>query len=128
MTKTNAFNLMDITVPREGHEAARKFYTETFGWTVDVDIPGYPIMGTGDGGSQVGLMWEGNPQSGDLSKFWKTGKPVPFLNTDDIDATLAAIEAAGGTVAAPARQTGPVKVAVFQDPWGNDWFLCERGT
>ncbi|MGW7081510.1 hypothetical protein [Streptomyces sp. NPDC054866] len=51
--------------------------------------PGYPIMGTGPGGAQVGLMWEGNPQSGDLSQFWQTGKAVPFLGTQDIEATLA---------------------------------------
>ncbi|GGX75196.1 hypothetical protein [Streptomyces hiroshimensis] len=33
-------------------------------------------------------MWEGNPESDDLAKFWKTGKAMPFLGTDDIDAAL----------------------------------------
>ncbi|MGR4884829.1 VOC family protein [Streptomyces sp. LARHCF249] len=127
MTPAHPLNLVDVTVPHEAHADARRFYTETFGWTVDVDLPGYPIMGTGPGGGQVGLMWEGNPQSGDLSGFWKTGKAVPFLGTEDIEATLAEVERHGGKVAAAARQTGPVKVAVFEDPWGNQWFLCENG-
>ncbi|MEV8535368.1 VOC family protein [Streptomyces sp. NPDC051211] len=126
MTNAHPLNLVDVTVPREAHEDARRFYTEAFGWTVDLDLPGYPILGTGRGGSQVGLMWEGNPQSGDLSGFWKTGKTMPSLGTEDIEATLAEVERHGGEIAAPARQTGPVKVAVFRDPWGNEWFLCEN--
>ncbi|MGW7450061.1 VOC family protein [Streptomyces sp. NPDC054787] len=125
MASAHPLNLVDVTVPREAHDDARRFYLDAFGWTVEADIPGYPIMGTGPGGAQVGLMWEGNPQSGDLSKFWQTGKAVPFLGTEDIDATLSEVERHGGKVAAPPRQTGPVKVAVFEDPWGNHWFLCE---
>ncbi|MFI9506179.1 VOC family protein [Nocardia sp. NPDC052566] len=125
MTKSHPFNLVDITVPKDGHEAAQRFYTQTFGWKVDVDLPGYPIFGTGDGGSQVGLMWEGNPQSGDMAKFWKTGTPVPFIGTDDIDATLAEVEKNGGEVAHPVKLAGAVKVATIEDPWGNVLFLWQ---
>ncbi|MFC5143551.1 VOC family protein [Streptomyces aureoversilis] len=127
MAKANPCNLVDITVPQVAHSEAQKFYTETFGWCVDIDIPGYPIMGTGDGGAQVGLMWEGNPDSGDLAKFWKTGKAMPFLGTDDINATIAAVEGNGGKVLTPKRQKGPVSVAVVQDPWENQWFLWQFG-
>ncbi|WHM40774.1 hypothetical protein [Streptomyces sp. BPTC-684] len=58
-------------------------------------------------------------------KFWKTGKAMPFLGTDDIDATVSAVEANGGQVLAPKRQKGPVAVAVIQDPWDNQWFLWQ---
>lgn len=127
MTKVNKCSLVDITVPQQAHDAARKFYMDTFGWTVNVDLPGYPVFGTGEGGAEVGLMWDGNPESpADFKPFWQVNKPVPFLDTDDIEATCAAIELAGGKIAAPARAIGPVKVGVVQDPWGNDWFLIQR--
>ncbi len=52
---------------------------------------------------------------------------MPFLGTEDIDATLAAVEGNCGTVLAPKLQKGPVSVAVVQDPWENQWFLWQFG-
>ncbi|MBL1079620.1 VOC family protein [Nocardia sp. 2] len=125
--KPNKCSLVDITVPHAAHEQARRFYAKTFGWSVNIDLPGYPVFGTGDGGAEVGIMWEGNPESPtDFTSIWQVNKPVPFLDTDDIDATAAEVEANGGKVIAPPRTVGPIRVGAFQDPWGNDWFLIQQ--
>ncbi len=72
---------------------------------------------------------QGSPSSGrdgpprDYARHWT---PVHIdLHVDDFDATLGALEAAGGQIERLFRDTGPCPVAFCADPFGNG--LCVLG-
>lgn len=96
-------------------KAAAAFYNAVFGWQVDVnDDPqygGYGIFSKYDA-PVAGVMaaQEGNP----VQNAWSV-----YLSTDDIAATSAKVEAAGGTIALPAMAVGPQgQMAFVVDPAG----------
>jgi hypothetical protein len=102
--------------------ALHAFYRDLFDWEVDASNPmGYGLVRTNagegiDGG--IGGTAEGEAPS---TRF--------YVQVDDIDATLAAVEAAGGTVLMPREVLpGMVTLAMFADPQGNVVGLVEPGT
>ncbi|WP_430790985.1 VOC family protein [Actinoplanes sp. G11-F43] len=102
---------------------ATRFYTELFGWTVEIsgdDLGGYttfmlnglPVAGAGP------LFGEGQATA------WST-----YFATVDADATAARVEAAYGTVLMPAfdvKDQG--RMAAFLDPAGAPFSVWESGT
>ncbi|MCV0402864.1 MAG: VOC family protein [Chloroflexi bacterium] len=96
--------------------AAHDFYSKLLGWTIDVsDDPQY-------GGYAMAHLDEGE---GDVAGI--TAKMMPeaptawnlYIETDDAAALCDAVEAAGGTVMAPAFDVGDMgRMAVFADPTG----------
>jgi predicted enzyme related to lactoylglutathione lyase len=97
---------------------AQKFYGEVFGWTFE-DIPGadYINVRTSENGIESGI--------GGVAQATGTAAPalngvVPYILAPDMDATIAAIEAAGGAIVIPRTDVmGMGEFAHFRDPDGN---------
>ena len=108
MPTHHAIDYVEFTV-RDLVEAKR-FYTEAFGWRFTDYGPTYAGI-QGDGREQGG-MTEGEPRVG--------GGPLVILYSDDLDASLAAVEAAGGTVSTPPFEFPGGHRFHFLDPSGNE--------
>jgi predicted enzyme related to lactoylglutathione lyase len=94
--------------------AARAFYSGVFGWDIEVNqdpqYGGYALARS-NGQDVAGI---GGTQSPDQPAAW-----MLYIGTDDAEALGAKVQAAGGTVAAPAFDVGDQgRMAVFQDPAG----------
>jgi predicted enzyme related to lactoylglutathione lyase len=96
-------------------EAARNFYSQLFGWQMDVsDDPqygGYATAKVPGGGSAAGI---GPKQDPNQPNVWSL-----YIGSDDVGALADKVAQAGGTVVAPPFDVGDQgKMAVFQDPSG----------
>ncbi len=96
--------------------ASREFYGKLLGWNIEVSedpqYGGYGIAHLADGGEDVagigGKMMPEAPTSWNL-----------YIGTDDAAALGDAVQAAGGTVVAPAFDVGEMgRMAVFSDAVG----------
>jgi len=105
--------IVHIELSAADRQAAARFYADIFGWqTQDFPEMNYTTFSTGEGSVGGGLnpVQEGNP----------AGTVVPYIQTDDIDATLAKIEARGGQTVVPKMEIPGVGfIAHFSDPTGN---------
>jgi predicted enzyme related to lactoylglutathione lyase len=88
-------------------EPLHAFYARVFGWEVDVKGPGYALLHTPEG-SADGAIVEAEGAALTVG-----------VTVDDLDAALAAAEAAGGRVLMPATDNGWVVKAQVADPAGN---------
>ena len=98
--------IVHVEIPASDLKEASKFYTEVFGWQIDTStMEEYPMFAAegGPGGGFVKL--------GDMAH--SVGRPLLFIGTDDIDASLAAVEAHGGktVMARTANVIGQTQVA-----------------
>lgn len=78
-----------LELPVGDRAAAKRFYAQAFGWSFTDFGPGYAATMSGD--TDLGL---------DAAQD-KVRAPLPVIRVDDLEATLAAVEAAGGTVVVP---------------------------
>jgi predicted enzyme related to lactoylglutathione lyase len=91
-------------------EAAKTVYTALLGVPPTADSPYY--VGYEVNGQQIGLVPNAGAQG--------MNAPTPNWHVSDIEATLAAVTAAGATVVqAPHEVGGGRQVALFADPDGN---------
>jgi uncharacterized protein len=102
-------------------EAARAFYSGLFGWTLtDAMPPGAPgsyLIAT-LGGQDVAAL---APSTDGRPAAWNT-----YVAVADADATAAAVQASGGSVAVPPEDAGPGgRMAVCLDPLGADFRLWQ---
>ena len=88
---------------------AKGFYADAFGWTFADFGPTYASTVTGDG--DVGLQ-------GDAEQA--TAQALPVIGVDDLDATLARIEGAGGTITMPIFAFPGGRRFHFRDPAGHE--------
>jgi len=89
---------------------ARGVYSALFGMEPQVDAPYY--VGFDVAGQHIGLVPGGGPQG--------MTTPVTYWHVPDIEAALAAVTAAGATIAEPVRDVGRGRlVATFSDVDGN---------
>lgn len=99
-------------------ERSKRFYGEVFGWQFE-DIPGadYLNVRTSEDGIEGGI--------GGVAQATGTAPPASngiyaYLLAPDMDATLAAIEEAGGEIVIPKTDVmGMAEFAHFRDPDGN---------
>lgn len=117
-------NYVELITPDQG--AAESFYRELFGWDVEsVPVPGYGayLTATKEGDRVAGIGGQ-LPGTEGQPAFWGV-----YLAVDDIEATLARVEPAGGTV-----EAGPFDVmehgrsALVRDPTGVRVSLWQAGT
>lgn len=104
-------NWVDVSAP--DLEVAARFYSELFGWTAHDQGPdaGHYHMFTLGDQNVAGLGPQMNP---DAPPSWST-----YLAVDDLDATLAAVAAAGGNVLAPRMDIFTSgSMAIATDPSG----------
>jgi uncharacterized protein len=105
---------------------ARAFYAKLFGWDVQVNpdpqYGGYALAKI-NGQDVAGI---GGTQSPEQPTAWSI-----YIGTDDIDELSRKVQAAGGTVVAPAFDVGDQgKMAVYQDPSGayiSGWQATQMG-
>lgn len=98
-----------LELPASDLSATRTFYESAFGWTMTEFAPTYAATTTGD--TDVGLQADSSerPQS-----------PLGVIRVDDLEAALAAVEAAGGTIVKPIRAFPGGRRFHFRDPSGNE--------
>jgi hypothetical protein len=106
-----------IDVPTRDREPAKRFYAEVFGLRLD-DYPGAGY--TGITTSEDGILSGLGRLADEVGLASHTGGPVPYIRPGDFDATLEAIERAGGEVLIPRTDVkGYGWFAHFRDPEGN---------
>jgi hypothetical protein len=107
-------------VPANDVDRCQSFYEKAFGWTFskfgDSD---YWLIATGEGPGIDGGMMKRNP-----------GQPVTnSIGVPDIDAAIAAVEAAGGVVVVPKLAiAGAGWLAYFRDTEENIFGLMQPDT
>jgi predicted enzyme related to lactoylglutathione lyase len=104
--------IVHIEIPANVPHEASDFYAKLFGWKIMTDeamdyVMFEPDDGPGGGFSRIG-------------ERVKPGDVLLYIDTDDIAATLAEIEANGGSTVQPKTEIPTIGwFAVFQDPTGN---------
>ena len=92
-------------------DAAKQFYSAAFAWQFNDYGPAYAgIQGPSGEGEVGGLNATAEPVP---------GGPLVLLFSDDLDATVAAVEAAGGQIAAAPYDFPGGRRFHFADPSGN---------
>jgi hypothetical protein len=104
----HTINYIEFTV--RDMAAAKAFYTKAFNWEFNDYGPAYAgIRGT-DG--EVGGLAQGDEV--------RTGGPLVVLYSGDLDASVEAVKAAGGTVVRPPFEFPGGRRFQFTDPSGNE--------
>jgi predicted enzyme related to lactoylglutathione lyase len=105
--KMARFNYVELPVAAIG--PAKAFYEAAFGWTLTDFGPTYAATLTGD--TDVGLQ-------ADAAEATKA--PLPVIDVPDLEAALAAVEAAGGRIVRPTFAFPGGRRFHFLDPSGNE--------
>jgi predicted enzyme related to lactoylglutathione lyase len=105
--------IVHVELPSHDWQAAGEFYSRLFGWTIR-PVPGmnYATFDTGDG------RGGGFPVIDD--EMVSPGAVLIYVDTDDIEASLARAEALGGKTVVPKTTIPGIGwFGIFQDPSGN---------
>ncbi len=104
--------IIHVEFAAKDRKALSKFYANVFGWEVeDIDQMDYTSFKAGEG-----LGGGFNP----VNETTPPGTTTVYISSDDITASLKAVERAGGTILVPESEipnTG--KFGLFRDPQGN---------
>ncbi len=103
-----------IELPAMGIEASERFFTEVFGWQMTAFGPTYACTMTGD----VDLGLQADAQEA-------TAAPLVVIQVDDLEASLAAVRAAGGTVTKEPFSFPGGRRFHFRDPGENELAVLE---
>ncbi|MBF6342637.1 VOC family protein [Nocardia cyriacigeorgica] len=108
----HAIDYIEITVTDLA--AATRFYTEAFGWQFNDYGPAYAGVRNPDGPEK--------PEVGGLAlaEQARRGGPLVLLYSDDLDGSVRAVEAAGGTVVNGPYEFPGGRRFHFTDPSGNE--------
>lgn len=108
-----AFSWCELTTPDP--QAAGRFYSGLFGWTVkaiDMGTGPYHVAQVGETG--VGGIMNPPPGAEAMPAAWGC-----YITVDDVDETIAKCTALGGnTLMPPMEVPGVGRMAVLQDPQG----------
>lgn len=103
--------------------ASGKFYNEVFGWEIATNPVHNYVIFQAESGLRGGFADPKEPT-------YEPGGVLVYLETDDVDATLATIEAHGGKTEHPKVTIPNIgEWAIFRDPAGNRLalFKSKRG-
>ena len=90
--------------------ASQAFYASAFGWQFNDYGPASAGIRTAEGDGEVGGLNAAGPGG--------SGGPLVLLVSEDLDASLAAVEAAGGRVVTPIGAYPGGRRFTFADPAG----------
>jgi predicted enzyme related to lactoylglutathione lyase len=112
--------IVHIELPASDLKEVSRFYADVFGWQIDeTSMENYPMFAA-EGGPGGGFV-----QVNDVGHT--VGKPLLFIGSDDINASLAAVEAHGGKTLKPRTAIPHVGWwAIFADSTGNTLALYTR--
>jgi hypothetical protein len=116
-----AGRVVHFEVPYDDAERAGKFYSDLFGWQL-MPMPdmGYTIVMTGPTDQESGPTESGFINGGMFNRDEPGRGPNIVIDVDDIDATLAEVEKAGGKTQSGKQQVGDMGFAAyFTDSEGN---------
>ena len=108
MPRHHTIDYVELTV--RDLAAAKAFYADAFGWAFTDYGPAYAGIQGPD--REVGGLEQADAV--------RTGGPLVILYSDDLEASLAAVEAAGGTVSTPPFGFPGGRRFHFRDPSGNE--------
>lgn len=113
-------HVQHFEIPYKSQQRAKKFYFDAFGWQLfDVPGTGYSFATT------VPIERNGMPKrpgainGGLMPRSKEVAAPTLLVHVGDLEAHLARIEDAGGTVLVPPHAVGPVWRAYVRDTEGN---------
>jgi predicted enzyme related to lactoylglutathione lyase len=110
MSDSSTQGIKTVLHPVSDLEASKAVYTALLGVEPTADSPYY--VGYDTGGQHIGLVPNGGPQA--------MTSPVAYWEVDDLEAKIAEVTAAGGTVNEPPREVGGGRrVASVTDLDGN---------
>ncbi len=110
MTSSSTEGIKTVLHPVSDLEKAKPVYAALLGLQPQADSSYY--VGFDVAGQHIGLVPGGGPDA--------MTSPVAYWHVSDIEAKLAEVTAAGGTVKDPPRDVGNGRlVATFTDPDGN---------
>jgi predicted enzyme related to lactoylglutathione lyase len=93
-------------------KATQKFYGDLFGWRINTNNPmDYGMVDTAAKGHGI----NGGIGATQTGRSWVTF----YVDTDDLQETLATAERLGGRTVMPPVEMGPTSFALFADPEGN---------
>jgi len=104
----HAIDYIELTVRDLG--AAKRFYSQAFGWAFTDYGPGYAGIQGRD--REVGDMR--------LTEDLRQGDPLVIVFSEDLEASLAAVRSAGGTVVQEPYSFPGGRRFHFADPSGNE--------
>ncbi len=107
-------NYVELPVREIG--AARAFYEQAFGWSLTEFAPTYAATITGD--TDVGLQ-------ADASEA--TMAPLAVIEVEDLEATVEAVQSAGGIIVRPIFAFPGGRRFHFLDPSGNELAAVKSG-
>jgi uncharacterized protein len=106
--------IVHIEIPTIVSKDSAEFYAKTFDWKLEHASEVDYWMFSAEGGPGGGFIGVGSEADAHINE------PVVYIGTDDIDASLAAVEANGGkTVMGKTEIPGTGWFAYFSDPAGN---------
>lgn len=104
-------------------EASKAFYDRVVGWNIQTthgEDTGYGFINTADGGMTGGVLH----LTADMREHGARPCWLGYIGVDDVDVSLAAIEAAGGKVLMPARDIEMAgRIAMVADPNGAPFYI-----
>src|SRR5213075_3184555 len=106
-------------------DGAKAFYGAVVpGWSIGDRLPGdqdYRMIGRDDGGSAGGVLrLTDEMRSHGAKPIW-----MGYIGADDVDATVAKIEAKGGKTLMPAFDIPQGRIAMVADPQGNPFYVMK---
>jgi predicted enzyme related to lactoylglutathione lyase len=105
--------------------AAKTFYDAVVGWNIEAQPSGemdYRMIGRSDGGNAGGVMRLTDEMRGHGAKpIW-----LGYVAVDDVDASVASIEQAGGKTLLPAFDIPDIgRIAMVTDPQGVPFYVMK---
>ena len=108
MRATGKLDYIELPAVGATLDRAKAFYSQAFGWAFTDYGPTYAAFNEGlDGGFQA-----------DASE--SPAAPLPILYSEDLEASLEAVTAAGGTIVKPIFAFPGGRRFHFRDPAGNE--------
>ena len=106
-------------------EGSKAFYDSVVDWNIGEGVPeynGYRMIGRSDGGFAGGLL----PLTNEMQQHGARPAWLGYIYVEDVDATVASIERAGGKALMPAFEVLNVgRVAMVADPQGAPFYIMK---
>jgi predicted enzyme related to lactoylglutathione lyase len=105
-------------------EGAKAFYDAVVGWSIGERAPvehDYRMIGRSDGGFAGGVL----RLSDEMRQHGTRPMWLGYVGVDDVDATIAQIEAKGGKALVPPFDIEVGRIAMAADPQGNPFYIMK---
>ena len=104
-----------VELPATDIAKSKAFYEKAFGWSLTAFGPSYAATTTGD--TDIGL---------DADKAEAPKAPLAIVETDNLEAALKSVTAAGGKITKPIFAFPGGRRFHFEDPSGNELAVWQQ--